>query len=1181
MNQELEYIPDEIIIKFQNPEFDRLAKDLSKGVQTQPDYFDADLVNLSRRYRIRSIANVFKGFKAHKQQGAELVQADSANLSDAQKRLQQRQNRRAHQGKIPDLHRIFKIEFDLEPNQTLQDILNSYRDNPNIEYAELNYVVSVHNTPNDALFQYQWPLNNIGQDYPSSRLYNRPPGEWDRDIDALEAWDLHTGSSEIIYAVIDTGIDYIHRDLVNNLWFNPYELNGVAGIDDDGNGYIDDIYGYDFLNDDANPLDDNGHGTHCAGIIAAEGNNTLDISGVCQSGKIMGLKFIGMNGYGSTTDAIEAIYYAVNNGADIISNSWGGDDYSEALQDAVNYAYSQGVIFVASAGNDDTTLVQYPAGYDHVIAVSATDSHDDIAQFSNRGDWVDIAAPGVDILSLRATGAYFGLAYTQETTVASGTSMACPHVAGACGLLLSVNPILSFDEIYNILIDTGDPTTGGASISDKRLNVNNALLAAVSTKGKISFDCDIYSVDDIITITLTDRDLAGQNFHSVTLKSDRIDIESVVLAALPPGIGVFTQTIATSASTPERYDGILQISHGAKLSVSYFDLPTEDNKPVERMDTALIDGIAPVVTDFQFRVPGPEPEISFSTSEPTRVTLKVGANISSLNYLVRYHVFPDTHHAMNLTGVMPFTDYFMVIEVVDEAGNITVDDNNGAFYTFSTTGPGDIFVPVDYATIQEAILSSWDGGVVRVADGAYTGEGNRDIDFLNRSITVQSENGPRQCIIDCQGSESEPHRGFVFQRGEKYDAELTGFTIRNGYSQYQDGGGILCIESDPTISNCIFTNNGTGGYGGGIFCFDSRSKIKGCLFDGNQARVGGGIYGEYIDIDQCHFTQNQAVYGGGLALFLNTHNVQNCVFIQNRAVQLGGAIFFESSEPTIKKCLISDNKSDNNGGGIYGWINSSPRIINSIICANSARKKGGGIRLTFGGSGIISKCTIVSNTAGIGGGIHCQSGSDAKINHSIVWGNSAEEISFSSADLTVRYSNVRGGWSGLGNIDAAPLFVREGYWDPNSTPSNPNDDFWVLGDYHLQSQGWRWDELAQQWTWDEQTSRGIDAGIPSANLQEEPLVVRPYYPNKWAKNIRINMGAYSQTSEASLAVPGWSLLADINNDGIVNLADLAQQGIFWLQNTGGAPGDLNRDGVTNILDLHLFDSEWLVKTPWR
>jgi subtilisin family serine protease len=258
-----------------------------------------------------------------------------------------------------------------------------------------------------------------------------------------------------------------------NVWVNEAELNGTSGIDDDDNGYIDDIYGYDFINNDGDPTDDAGHGTHCSGTIAAAGDNGLNVVGVCWNARVMGLKFLGAGGSGSTDDAVDAFYYAVENGADVTSNSWGGGGYSTTMEEAINYAYSQGVVMVAAAGNDGDTDPQYPAYYDNMISVAATDSDDQKASFSTYGDWVDIAAPGVSILSLRASGG---------TATADGTSMACPHVAGASALLLSANPLLTPDEVYTLLTETVDPIAPEVCISG-RLNIGNAILGATSSKG--------------------------------------------------------------------------------------------------------------------------------------------------------------------------------------------------------------------------------------------------------------------------------------------------------------------------------------------------------------------------------------------------------------------------------------------------------------------------------------------------------------------------------------------------------------------------------------------------------------------------------------------------------------------------------------------------------------------------
>ncbi|MHC4633358.1 MAG: S8 family peptidase, partial [Planctomycetota bacterium] len=285
--------------------------------------------------------------------------------------------------------------------------------------------------------------------------YNPPPGTPDSDIDAPQAWDVHTGSSEVIVAVVDTGVDYNHRDLQGNIWINSDEIPN-NGFDDDGNGYRDDIYGYDFINYDRDPIDDNGHGTHCSGIIAAAGNNGLDIAGVCWNAKIMALKFLDENGEGFNSDAATAIYYAAENGADVISNSWGGPYYSEMLEEAIDYAHSQGVIMAAAAGNGNSDSTFYPAFYEHMIAVAATNSNDQKAPFSNYGSRVDIAAPGVDVLSLRASQILFGTIHDDYTTIASGTSMACPHAAAIIALIISNHPDTYTDVITARLLETTD-----------------------------------------------------------------------------------------------------------------------------------------------------------------------------------------------------------------------------------------------------------------------------------------------------------------------------------------------------------------------------------------------------------------------------------------------------------------------------------------------------------------------------------------------------------------------------------------------------------------------------------------------------------------------------------------------------------------------------------------------------
>lgn len=343
-----------------------------------------------------------------------------------------------------------------------QKLLRELKSDPNIEYAEPNYIVSIDAIPNDPSFSELYGLHNTGQ---FQFLV-------DADIDAPEAWDTNTGNRNVIVAVIDTGVDYTHEDLAANMWTNTNEV--VNGIDDDENGFIDDVKGWDFINHDNNPMDDNGHGTHVSGTIGAVGNNGIGVVGVNWQVKIMPLKFGSANGFGTNADAISAIQYAILMGADIMSNSWGSGAFSQSLKDAVTAANNAGILFVAGAGNgnpgtDNDINAFYPASYDvpNVISVAATDYNDAKAGFSNYGaNTVHLGAPGVNIYSTVPNNGY---------GYKSGTSMATPHVAGAAALLLSSNPALSQLDLKNKILIASDPIISmqGKTISGGRLNVFN------------------------------------------------------------------------------------------------------------------------------------------------------------------------------------------------------------------------------------------------------------------------------------------------------------------------------------------------------------------------------------------------------------------------------------------------------------------------------------------------------------------------------------------------------------------------------------------------------------------------------------------------------------------------------------------------------------------------------------
>lgn len=341
--------------------------------------------------------------------------------------------------------------------QPVADVVHRLQADPNVVYAEPNYLVSAARTPNDPRYAELYGLNNTGQ----------TAGTPDADIDAPEAWDLQIGT-DIVVAVIDTGLDYNHQDIVGNVWTNPGEIAGNR-IDDDNNGFIDDTRGWDFVNNDNNPLDDNNHGTHVSGTIAAAGNNAVGVVGVNWRARIMPLKFLSATGSGTTADAIEAINYSVLMGARVSNNSWGGGGFSQALSDAIAAAGAAGQVFIAAAGNasaNNDATPSYPCSYTlaNILCVAATDDDDRLATFSNFGATsVDLGAPGVSILSTTPANTY---------TSFSGTSMATPHVSGVVALALASDPALTAADLKRLVLDNTDPIAAlaGITVTGGRLN---------------------------------------------------------------------------------------------------------------------------------------------------------------------------------------------------------------------------------------------------------------------------------------------------------------------------------------------------------------------------------------------------------------------------------------------------------------------------------------------------------------------------------------------------------------------------------------------------------------------------------------------------------------------------------------------------------------------------------------
>jgi subtilisin family serine protease len=493
--------------------------------------------------------------------------------------------------------------LQLPPGVPVTTLLTAYRQSGLVQYAEPDYIVQLSLAPNDFRFAdgSLWGLNNTGQ------LSGKP----DADIDAPEGWDAQNTADNVIVAVIDSGARYTHEDLAANMWINPGESGkdflgldkSANGLDDDGDGYIDDVHGINAILGTGFPIDDNGHGSHVSGTIGGVGNNSVGVAGVCWRVQIMACKFADAVGQGSISDAITCIDYARNKGAKIINASWGSYSFnSTALRDAINSARSAGIIFVAAAGNDATDTDAnpfYPAGYDldNIIAVAATDRTDNRAGFSNFGaSSVDLGAPGQDIFSCWNGS-------DSDYRFLSGTSMATPHVVGVCALTWARYPGETYRQIINRVLAGVDPlpALAGKTVTGGRLNLQKALGGSAPPPG-------------LPTVTVTATDSSASE------------------SGPDPGTFTVTRTGGTTSALTVNY----VLSGSAQNGSDYQTLPASVTIPAGAASAAVT--VSPI-DDSQ--VEGPETVIltlsansAYTAGLPKSATITIADNDSLLPPLI-------------------------------------------------------------------------------------------------------------------------------------------------------------------------------------------------------------------------------------------------------------------------------------------------------------------------------------------------------------------------------------------------------------------------------------------------------------------------------------------------------------------------------------------------------------------
>jgi len=486
--------------------------------------------------------------------------------------------------------------------------------------------------------------------------------------------------------------------------------------------------------------------------------------------------------------------------------------------------------------------------------------------------------------------------------------------------------------------------------------------------------------------------------------------------------------------------------------------------------------------------------------------------------------------------------------------------------------------------------------------GGYAGYGAADPNERNIELYETILSGDLLAndvpVDDPCDLKNDPYRAdncyhVFYHRDENLTLETTaildGFTITAGNANgpnHNYGGGMANFSSNPTVTNCTFTANSADN-GGGMFNDHSDPIVTNCTFSNNLAYNGGGML-NYLSnpiVTGCTFTANSDIEtffsaeqgGAGMLNHTSSPTVTDCTFSANSANYGGGMLSWIGSSPTVTDCSFIGNIVVNGGGGMCNWMDSSPIVTSCTFTANLADYDGGGMS-NLASSPTVTNCTFTANEAGSGGGgmFNLQSGST--VTNCIFWNNTAvngNEISnYFFSTPTISYCDVQGGLADIYN-DGSTVNWLSGNIDIDPCFADPCD-----GDFHLKSQGWRWDKGRQVWTWDDVTSRCIDAGNSGSPLSDELLTIPSDPTNEYGQNIRINMGAYGGTAQASMPPYDWALLADLTNDGIVNLIDFATQADDWLQSDTAQFGDLDRDGTVSFTDLLLTAQDWLKQTIW-
>jgi parallel beta-helix repeat protein len=1047
----------------------------------------------------------------------------------------------------------------LPPEITVEDVLKTFKSTNGILNVQPNYILHATSTfPNDPNFMYQWGLHNEGQPYPQDKDYGGGflTGTPGADINAPAAWDITHDACDIIVAVIDTGVDYNHPDLAPNMWT-------------DANGH----HGYDFCTcsdhdctdsskpRDPDPMDDHYHGTHVAGIIGARGNNNIGVTGVCWNTKIMALKFLNYAGSGKTSDAIDAIGYAIVHGAKVINASWGSRD-SQSLKDAIDAADANGVLFIACAGNshsNDDWYGYYPSSYNcnNIIAVMATGAHDEEAWFSNYGPIsVDLAAPGADIFSTFPTFRTYEMndcGYDVNYETISGTSMAAPYVAGACALLWSYRPYLTHNEVKEGILESVDVlpslaygySGGPFCLTGGRLNLYKTLCYKPH---RFSLTMDNNDPNNGCVDPCTNKNLTFDIYWNT---NGQTDTGMMVFDQLPNELDFnsspqacdynsFTRTVKWNISGSSGHIVL-------NTNVTQWAAPGE----------IITNNVVMEGDSFRNRTSW---QVSVCNWDGSIIYVDKDANgcKNGTNWNDAYN---DLQEAMSAARELSpaITDIWVAAGTYKPVNDVNIPD----------------YTDANFALPDNVALIGHFGGV-----GTYeTSPSQRNFADSNNETILDGQVG---------GNYWEAVNYII--KGQSIDSGLIdGFTIKGSYKGDGGGGiylnnanvsilnckirdnknyGIYAINnSSPDIHNCTFSNNSeVDAYFN--YC---RPEISSCTFDGNNLQ-NNGVYTENdssisISIVDSKFERHGScslnVGGGtatltgstfdsggpGLVLYYATTATMTDCSVFNLS---GRSMDCYSSNLTISNSTISGGGSSSDVVGLLARGGCNLTLQNSVIryCGSNGVELHGNYTTTIknnwihnnGAAGIYfeyqNEIPIVRNNTIYANNMYgiwsSGDGEDPNIVNCIIYGNEINDLYWeeNGSFSTVNYCLLQHSrTTGTGNITGSPGFM------------NPSDS----NDLHIAA-----------------TSQCKNAGDPNINydgetdIDGEPRV----------KYGRVDIGGDEYY---------WSK-ADYDNNEIVNFADFAKLAAVWQQNDPCK--SLDADDKINIYDLDLFCDDWLWEAGW-